>query len=80
MSVKASGGGSLSRPNLYQTLPVATISQAEQQDRFPAMGELSQLNSYFQSGAKRIEIAQVLSANSDLIVSLKVGRIKLKPH
>jgi phycobilisome core-membrane linker protein len=75
MSVKASGGGSLSRPNLYQTLPVATISQAEQQDRFPAMGELSQLNSYFQSGAKRIEIAQVLSANSDLIVSRAANRI-----
>ena len=43
MSVKASGGGSLSRPNLYQTLPVATISQAEQQDRFPALGELGEL-------------------------------------
>jgi phycobilisome core-membrane linker protein len=75
MSVKASGGGSLSRPNLYQTLPVATISQAEQQDRFPAMGELSELSSYFQSGAKRIEIAQTLSANSDLIVSRAANRI-----
>ncbi len=75
MSVKASGGGSLSRPNLYQTLPVATISQAEQQDRFPAMGELSELSGYFQSGAKRIEIAQVLSANSDSIVSRAANRI-----
>jgi phycobilisome core-membrane linker protein len=75
MSVKASGGGSLSRPNLYQTLPVATISQAEQQDRFPAMGELSELRSYFQSGAKRIEIAKVLSDNSDLIVSRAANRI-----
>ncbi len=75
MSVKASGGGSLSRPNLYQTLTVATISQAEQQDRFPALGELSELNSYFQSGAKRVEIAQVLSANSDLIVSRAANRI-----
>jgi phycobilisome core-membrane linker protein len=75
MSVKASGGGSLSRPNLYQTLPVATISQAEQQDRFPAMGELSELRSYFQSGAKRIEIAKILSDNSDLIVSRAANRI-----
>jgi phycobilisome core-membrane linker protein len=75
MSVKASGGGSLSRPNLYQTLPVATISQAEQQDRFPAMGELSELNSYFQSGAKRIEIAKIISDNSDLIVSRAANRI-----
>jgi phycobilisome core-membrane linker protein len=75
MSVKASGGGSLSRPNLYQTLPVATISQAEQQDRFPAIGELSELSSYFQSGAKRIEIAKILSDNSDLIVSRAANRI-----
>jgi phycobilisome core-membrane linker protein len=75
MSVKASGGGSLSRPNLYQTLPVATISQAEQQDRFPAMGELSELKSYFESGAKRLEIAKILSDNSDLIVSRAANRI-----
>jgi phycobilisome core-membrane linker protein len=75
MSVKASGGGSLSRPNLYQTLPVATISQAEQQDRFPAFGELSELSSYFKSGAKRIEIAKILSDKSDLIVSRAANRI-----
>jgi phycobilisome core-membrane linker protein len=75
MSVKASGGGSLSRPNLYQTLPVATISQAEQQDRFPALGELNELGSYFKSGAKRIEIAKILSDNSDLIVSRAANRI-----
>jgi phycobilisome core-membrane linker protein len=75
MSVKASGGGSLSRPNLYQTLPVATISQAEQQDRFPAIGELSELNSYFRSGAKRIDIAKIITDNSDLIVSRAANRI-----
>jgi phycobilisome core-membrane linker protein len=75
MSVKASGGGSLSRPNLYQTLPVATISQAEQQDRFPAIGELSELSSYFKSGAKRIEIAKIISDNSELIVSRAANRI-----
>jgi phycobilisome core-membrane linker protein len=75
MSVKASGGGSLSRPNLYQTLPVATISQAEQQDRFPAIGELSELSSYFKSGAKRIEIAKVMGDNSELIVSRAANRI-----
>jgi phycobilisome core-membrane linker protein len=75
MSVKASGGGSQSRPNLYQTLPVATISQAEQQDRFPALGELGELSSYFKSGAKRVEIAKVISDNSDLIVSRAANRI-----
>jgi phycobilisome core-membrane linker protein len=75
MSIKASGGGSLSRPNLYQTLPVATISQAEQQDRFPAFGELSELTSYFNSGAKRIEIAKIITDNSELIVSRAANRI-----
>ncbi len=75
MSIKASGGGSLSRPNLYQTLPVATISQAEQQDRFPGFGELTELTSYFKSGAKRIDIAKIISDNSDLIVSRAANRI-----
>ena len=40
MSVKASGGSAPARPQLYQTLPVATISQAEQQDRYMGKGEL----------------------------------------
>lgn len=75
MSIKASGGSSLARPQLYQTVPTSTISQAEQQDRFPDNGELSELNTYFQSGLKRIEIAQTLSSNSDLIVSRAANRI-----
>lgn len=75
MSVKASGGSSLVRPQLYQTVPVSTISQAEQQDRFLERGELSELESYFKSGAKRLEIAEVLSQNSELIVSRAANRI-----
>jgi phycobilisome core-membrane linker protein len=75
MSVKASGGSSVARPQLYQTVPVATISQAEQQDRFPESGELSTLQSYFRSGSKRIEIAQTLTENSELIVSRAANRI-----
>jgi phycobilisome core-membrane linker protein len=75
MSVKASGGTTVARPQLYQTVPVATISQAEQQDRFLERGELSELSVYFQSGAKRLEIAQVLTRNSDLIVSRAANRI-----
>ncbi len=54
MSVKASGGSSVARPQLYQTLAVATISQAEQQDRFLGTGELNELASYFASGAKLV--------------------------
>ncbi|MBW4667140.1 MAG: phycobilisome rod-core linker polypeptide [Cyanomargarita calcarea GSE-NOS-MK-12-04C] len=75
MSVKASGGSSVARPQLYQTLAVSTISQAEQQDRFLGRGELSELASYFASGAKRLEIAQTLTNNSEIIVSRAANRI-----
>jgi phycobilisome core-membrane linker protein len=75
MSVKASGGSSVARPQLYQTVPVATISQAEQQDRYLGKTELSDLATYFSSGAKRLEIAQVLTQNAELIVSRAANRI-----
>ncbi|WNZ21788.1 photosystem I reaction center subunit X [Leptolyngbya sp. NK1-12] len=75
MSLKASGGSSVARPQLYQTVPVATISQAEQQDRFPGRGELSELSSYFSSGLRRLAIAQTLTQNSELIVSRAANRI-----
>jgi phycobilisome core-membrane linker protein len=75
MSVKASGGSSVARPQLYQTLAVSTISQAEQQDRFLGAGELNELASYFASGAKRLEIAQTLTDNSEIIVSRAANRI-----
>ncbi len=75
MSVTASGGSSVARPQLYQTLPLSTIIQAEQQDRFLARGELGELSSFFGSGLKRLEIAQVLTQNSELIVSRAANRI-----
>jgi phycobilisome core-membrane linker protein len=75
MSVTASGGSSVARPQLYQTLPVSTISQAEQQDRFLGRGELEELTSYFSSGLKRLEIAETLTQNSELIVSRAANRI-----
>ncbi|MCC3405962.1 MAG: phycobilisome rod-core linker polypeptide [Microcoleus sp. PH2017_10_PVI_O_A] len=75
MTVKASGGSSVARPQLYQTVPVATISQAEQQDRFLQRGELSELASYFSSGALRIAISETLTRNSELIVSRAANRI-----
>lgn len=75
MSVKASGGGSVSRPQLYQTVPVSTISQAEQQDRFPGRGELDTLATYFSNGSKRLEIAEVITQNSEAIVSRAANRI-----
>lgn len=75
MSVKASGGTTVARPQLYQTAALATISQAEQQDRYLGKGELEALNVYFKSGAKRLEIAQILTQSSDLIVSRAANRI-----
>ncbi|MBD2119612.1 phycobilisome rod-core linker polypeptide [Trichocoleus sp. FACHB-262] len=75
MSVKASGGSSVARPQLYQTVPVATISQAEQQDRFLGTTELGELTSYFNSGLKRLEIAETLTQNSEIIVSRAANRI-----
>lgn len=75
MSVKASGGSSLARPQLYQTVPVSAISQAEQQDRFLEKAELSELTTFFQSGSKRLEIASILTNNADIIVSRAANQI-----
>ena len=75
MSVKASGGSSLARPQLYQTVPVSAISQAEQQDRFLEKSELNELTTFFQSGSQRLAIAQELTNNADLIVSRAANRI-----
>ncbi|MGB3650651.1 MAG: phycobilisome rod-core linker polypeptide, partial [Rivularia sp. (in: cyanobacteria)] len=75
MSVKASGGSSVARPQLYQTLALSTITQAEQQDRFLGIGELKELESYFASGQKRLDIAQTLTENSEIIVSRAANRI-----
>jgi phycobilisome core-membrane linker protein len=75
MSVTASSGAVNARPRLYQTAITSTISQVEQQDRFPGRSELDDLTVYFQSGAKRLEIAAILTQNSENIVSRAAGRI-----
>ncbi len=75
MSVTASSGAVNARPRLYQTAITSTISQIEQQDRFATRSELSDLSTYFQSGLKRLEIAAILTKNSDNIVSKAASRI-----
>ena len=75
MSVKASGGTTQVRQQIYRTVPVSTISQAEQQDRFLGRAELSELQTFFNSGTKRTEIAQILTQNSETIVSRAANRI-----
>ncbi|MGB3615412.1 MAG: phycobilisome rod-core linker polypeptide, partial [Elainellaceae cyanobacterium] len=56
-------------------MPLSTVIQAEQQDRFLAKGELGELSSFFGSGLKRLEMAQILTQNSELIVSRAANRI-----
>ena len=75
MSVTASGGSSLARPQLYQTVGVSTILQAEQQDRYLEQGELKELTEYYKSGSQRINIAQTITNNADIIVSRAANRI-----
>ncbi|ELR98739.1 phycobilisome rod-core linker polypeptide [Gloeocapsa sp. PCC 73106] len=75
MSVTASGGSSVANPQLYQTVPVSAISQAEQQDRFLENSELEELTTYFLSGSRRLEIAETITKNADLIVSRAANRI-----
>jgi phycobilisome core-membrane linker protein len=75
MSVKASGGSSVARPQLYQTAALTAISQAEQQDRYLGRSELTDLSEYFKSGIKRLAIANVLTQNAELIVSRAANRI-----
>ncbi len=75
MSVTASSGAVNARPRLYQTAISSTISQIEQQDRFATRSELDDLSTYFQSGLKRLEIAAILTKNSENIVSKAASRI-----
>jgi phycobilisome core-membrane linker protein len=69
MSVNASSGERAVHPQQYQTLPLATISQAERQDRWLNRSELGELGSYFSSGVKLLEIATVLAKNAELIIA-----------
>jgi phycobilisome core-membrane linker protein len=75
MSVKASGGSPVAHPQTYQTVPTAVISCAQQHDRFLKASEAGELMSFFQSGAKRLEIAAILTERADAIVAAGANRI-----
>jgi len=75
MTVTASSGSSRVAPQRYDTLPLSSVRQAEQQDRFPDGGELNSLVTFFQSGQLRIEAARRLSANAETIVARAASRI-----
>nr|QCI08646.1 gbilisome linker polypeptide [Sphondylothamnion multifidum] len=75
MIVKASGGSPLVKPKMYRTASMTTIIQAEQQDRFLQLGELNDLVTFLNSGNKRLEIASILSSNSNTLVSKAADKI-----
>nr|QCI04349.1 gbilisome linker polypeptide [Antithamnion hubbsii] len=75
MIVKASSGSPLIRPQLYRTASISTIVKAEQQDRFLQLGELNELVSFFNSGSKRLEIADLLTKNANILVAKASDKI-----
>nr|YP_009732118.1 phycobilisom linker polypeptide [Gracilaria spinulosa]QHS70646.1 phycobilisom linker polypeptide [Gracilaria spinulosa] len=75
MSVKAVSGSPLVCPQLFRTVSISAISQAEQQDRFLEPGELDQLVAFLNSGNKRLEIADILTKNANILVSKAADKI-----
>nr|YP_009502144.1 phycobillisome linker protein [Porolithon onkodes]ASB29745.1 phycobillisome linker protein [Porolithon onkodes] len=75
MSVKASGGSPLAIPQLYRTASISTIAQAEQQDRFLQLGELNELVTFLNSGIKRLEVAELIAKNANILVSKAADKI-----
>ncbi|SBO44546.1 phycobilisome rod-core linker polypeptide [Cyanobium sp. NIES-981] len=75
MTVTASSGSTRVAPQRYDTLPLSSVRQAEQEDRFPDGGELDNLITFFQSGQRRVAAAQRLSENADFIVAKAANRI-----
>lgn len=75
MTVTASSGSTRVAPQRYDTLPLSSVRQAEQEDRFPDGGELDNLITFFQSGQRRVEAARRLAANAEFIVAKAANRI-----
>ena len=75
MIVKASSGSPVVQPQLYRTASISTIVQAEQQDRFLQLGELNDLVTFLNSGNKRLEIAEILSKNANILVAKAADKI-----
>jgi phycobilisome core-membrane linker protein len=75
MTVTASSGSIRVAPQRYDTLPLSSVRQAEQEDRFPDGGELDNLVTFFQSGQRRVEAARRISANAEFIVAKAANRI-----
>ena len=75
MTVTASSGSPRVSPQLFDTLPLSSVRQAEQQDRFPDGGELGNLTTFFRSGQDRISAARLIAENAEAIVAKAANRI-----
>jgi len=75
MNVNTGGGSPVVNPQRFQTTPLSVISQAEQRDRYAKQSELNRLASYFDSGAKLLEIVDIINQNADAIVAAGGDRI-----
>ena len=75
MTVTASSGSPRVSPQLFDTLPLSSVRQAEQQDRFPDGGELDNLITFFRSGQDRLQAAEILAENAEAIVARAANRI-----
>ncbi len=75
MISKVSSGSPLVKPKLYRTASMSTIIQAEQQDRFLQLGELSDLVTFLNSGSKRLSIANIITQNANFLVSKAADKI-----
>ena len=75
MTVTASSGSPRVSPQLFDTLPLSRVRQAEQQDRFPDGGELDNLITFFRSGQDRLQAAQIIAENAEPIVARAANRI-----
>lgn len=75
MPDRINGGSPSVHPQLYQTVPTAVITEAEQRDRYLSRAEIKEISTFFNSGLKRLEIAQTLTQHADKIVATGANRI-----
>ena len=75
MPNRTNGGSPVIHPQLYQTVPTAVITEAQQRDRYLNQSEATELLTFFDSGLKRLEIANVLTQHANKIVAAGANRI-----
>ena len=79
MTVTASSGSPRVSPQLFDTLPLSSVRQAEQQDRFPDGGELDTLITFFRSGNDRLEASKIIASNAEATTQAMAPQKKESP-